>query len=205
MTTYLYDTMVRKIMNNQAGLQGNVYWITGVSGAGKTTLGTRLHAHLKNAKKSVLLLDGDALREMFGNDLGHTRDDRFKSAMRNARLCEFLSGQGVDVICCTISLFHKVQKWNREHIPNYREILVQAPIEIVQKRDPKKIYRDAAKTTEKNIVGIDIKEEFPEKPDLVLVNDGSVSADTLFQQLIEAVSAWESAPQTKKGIRHAAG
>ena len=49
--------------------------------------------------------------------------------MRNARLCRLLAGQGFDVVCATISLFHEVQRWNRENIPNYREIYLRVPID----------------------------------------------------------------------------
>ena len=53
------------------------------------------------------------------HDLGHGMSDRRQSAMRNARLCKLLAGQGFDVVCATISLFHEVQRWNRENIPGY--------------------------------------------------------------------------------------
>ena len=76
---------------------GMVYWITGLSGAGKTTIGTLFSKYLREKQKNVLFLDGDTLREVFGNDLGYSREDRFRCSMRYSRLCRLLSEQGQDV------------------------------------------------------------------------------------------------------------
>src|SRR5580698_2375933 len=99
-----------------AAATGRVYWITGLSGAGKTTVGQELWQRLRAAGRSAIFLDGDALREVIAEDLGHNTGSRRKSAMRNARLCKMLSSQGQDVVCPTISMFHEVQQWNRENI-----------------------------------------------------------------------------------------
>ncbi|MFZ0279487.1 MAG: adenylyl-sulfate kinase, partial [Candidatus Sulfotelmatobacter sp.] len=89
---------------------GRVFWVTGLSGAGKTTVGRELWSRLRAAGRQVFFLDGDALRAVIAEDLGHSADNRRRSAMRNARLCRLLAGQGADVVCATISLFHEVQR-----------------------------------------------------------------------------------------------
>ena len=76
-----------------------------------------LWSRLRVAGHPITFLDGDALRAVMGDELGHSADDRRRSAMRNARLCRLLAQQGVDVICATISLFHEIHRWNRENIP----------------------------------------------------------------------------------------
>lgn len=101
-----------------------VYWITGLSGAGKTSVGKLLYKKMKQKYQGIVFLDGDVLREVFGNDLGYTREERIKCAMRYARLCRMLQRQGLNVICCTISMFDEIRNWNRENIENYREIYV---------------------------------------------------------------------------------
>ena len=99
-----------------------VYWITGLSGAGKTSVGLLLYKKMKQNYPNTVFLDGDVLREVFGNDLGYTREERIKCAMRYARLCKMLQEQEMNVICCTISMFDEIRSWNRENIGNYREI-----------------------------------------------------------------------------------
>ncbi len=149
-------------------MNGKVYWITGLSGAGKTTIGKLWYQELKKKKETVVFLDGDILRQIFGNDLGYTEADRRKSAMRNARLCALLAKQGMDVVCCTISMFDEVRNWNRENISGYIEIYVKASMETLHKRNQKGLYTQNNTT----VAGIDVPIEEPKHPDLVLNNDG---------------------------------
>ena len=124
-------------------MKNSVYWITGLSGAGKTTVGKIFYTKLRNQKDSVLFLDGDRLRDVFGNDLGYTRKDRICCAMRYSKICQMLSEQGMDVVICTISMFHEIRAWNRENIVNYKEIYLEVPMKILKQRkasvDPEKL------------------------------------------------------------------
>ena len=105
-----------------------VYWITGLSGAGKTTVGRLFYNKLKEQYSNTVFLDGDTMRKVFGNDLGYSAEDRRKCAMRYSRLCAMLQEQGMNVVCCTISMFDSVREWNRENIQNYKEIYVKETI-----------------------------------------------------------------------------
>ena len=163
---------------------GRVFWITGLSGAGKTTLGEELVSRLRAAGRRVILLDGDALRAAIAEDLGHSAENRRKSAMRNARLCRLLAEQGHDVICATISLFHEVQRWNRENIPGYREIYLRVPIDELQRRDCKGIYAGAQRGDARDVVGLDVPAEVPEAPDLVLDNYGALDVATAVDHIL---------------------
>jgi len=122
----------------------------------------------------VIFLDGDALRSAIGEDLGHSAGERRRSAMRNARLCQLLAEQGTDVVCATISLFHEVQRWNRENIPGYREIYLRVPIDELRRRDGKGIYAGAQRGAVRDVVGLDVPAEAPESPDLILDNYGAL-------------------------------
>lgn len=164
------------------------YWITGYSGAGKTTVGSELYRVIKQANAACVFLDGDKVREVFGNDLGYTKEDRFKSAMRFSRMCEFLTSQGIDVVCCTVSMFDEVRAWNREHISDYVEVYLKVPGEVLMRRDQKGLYSGHANGTELNVVGLDLRLEEPKSPDIVIVNDGSVSVSCAVEMILKGES-----------------
>jgi glutamine kinase len=157
-------------------MPGQVFWITGLSGAGKTTIGAAFWMRLRDAGRAAIFLDGDTLRGVIADDLQHDPVSRRQSAMRNARLCQMLSGQGLDVVCATISLFHDVQRWNRANIPLYQEIYLRVPMDELQRRDAKGIYAKARRGQIRNVVGLDVPAEVPETPDLVLDNHGELDA-----------------------------
>ena len=161
--------------------QGTVYWITGLSGAGKTTVGTLLYEKIHAIKNNVVILDGDTLREVFGNDLGYTREDRFKSAGRNACICRMLSLQGIDVGCCTISMYDEIRNWNRKSIKNYRDIYLKVPEEILKTRNQKGLYE----SSKDELVGFGVKMEEPKNPDMVIVNDGRLSPEKIVERIWE--------------------
>jgi glutamine kinase len=164
---------------------GRVFWITGLSGAGKTTIGRELYQRLRAIGRPATFLDGDALRAAIADDLDHSAEDRRKSAMRNARLCRLLAEQGTDVVCATISLFHDVHRWNRANIPGYREIYLRVPLDELRRRDLKGIYAGADQGEMRNVVGYDVPAETPETPDLILDNYGELDVATAVNRILD--------------------
>ena len=162
---------------------GTVYWLTGLSGAGKTTVGRLLYERLRERSPCVLFLDGDTLREVFGDDLGYRREDRHRCAMRYARLCRMLSEQGMDVVCCTISMFEDVRQWNREHIESYREIYLRVSPEVLSRRNQKGLYA----SSKGELVGFGIEMEEPKHSDLTLDNDGETTPEEIMERIWEVV------------------
>jgi len=166
-------------------MPGRVYWFTGLSGAGKTTVGRLFFAMLRARRPASVFLDGDILREVFGNDLGHSSEERFKSAMRNSRLCKMLSDQGIDVVCATISLFRACQDWNRREISGYREIYLRVPMDVLVKRDQKQLYSKALRGEVTHVMGLDMPIEEPSSPEAIVDNDGSRSPERIAEMLFE--------------------
>lgn len=164
---------------------GTVFWITGLAGAGKTTIGALLAGRLTRAGPKLVFLDGDGLREMLGNTFGHGPEERLRLARCYARLCGMLSEQGIHVVCATVSMFHEVREWNRGHLRSYREIYIRAPMAVLIRRDPKRLYSDAAGGSAKQVVGVDLPSEEPRTPDVVLDNDGSRTPEDIVDELLE--------------------
>lgn len=149
-----------------------VVWIIGLSGAGKSTLARRVVEECKCAVSNVVLLDGDEVRTMFGDDLGHTMADRRKNADRISRLCKFLDDQGIHVVCAILSLFSESREWNRRNYESYYEVFIDTPIGDLQSRDTKGIYGRFAAGQIKDVAGLDLAFQRP-TADLQIENVGS--------------------------------
>jgi len=178
---------------DDATYNGNVYWITGLSCSGKTTLGRLLCDRLRRSGRACVQLDGDQLREAFDNDLGHSFIDRRRSARRYSGLSRMFAEQGMDVVCSTISLFHDVQTWNRTNIKNYYEIYLRAPIDILISRDRKNLYSRALRGEIDNVVGVDLPAEEPVRPDVIIDNDGTHAPAVLLDMILERLGRREGA------------
>ncbi|MBU2097519.1 MAG: adenylyl-sulfate kinase [Gammaproteobacteria bacterium] len=168
---------------------GQVIWITGLSGAGKSTMATLLAARLRQQSAAVALLDGDELRTVFAKDQmdgqHHDRSSRLQLAMQYSALCRLLADQGLTVVIATMSLFHEVQQWNRRYLPRYFEIYLKVPLSELQRRDPKGIYRKFAQGETRQVAGLDLAVDEPQAPDLLLEfsNTTECSVDIFFQRL----------------------
>lgn len=151
-----------------------VIWIIGLSGSGKTTLAKEVVDLVSRDGKAVVLLDGDSLREVFGNDLGFSVQDRRRNAERIMRLCLLLESQKINVICSILSAFPESRKWCRSNFKEYYEVFIDVPISELRKRDPKGIYKRFEDGKISNVVGLDIFFEKPTSPDLTIKNTHSI-------------------------------
>ena len=152
-----------------------VTWMIGLSRAGKITLSKLLYEKIKLQFDNVVLLDGDIIRDLFGNDVDHSIEGRRKNAERLSHLSKFLSDQNIHVIAAVLSIFPEWQKWNRENIIDYQEVYISASIDTLQKRDLNNLYSQAKAGKIKNVVGIDIPFPEPKNADLIIENNKEIS------------------------------
>jgi cytidine diphosphoramidate kinase len=151
-----------------------VVWIIGLSGAGKTSLANEVVTKAKLEKNNTVLVDGDVIREIFGNDLSYSMEDRLKNAERICQLCKFLDTQGINVVCAILSIFPETREWNRENINKYFEVFIDTPIKNLVSRDSKGIYKKYNRGEISEVAGMDINFSEPVNPDLVIHNNKSL-------------------------------
>lgn len=171
---------------------GEVVWITGLSGSGKSTLASELVARLRESGRSVLLLDGDELREVFGAEVSsaenHGREGRMALAMRYAHLCRLLAEQGFTVVIATISLFREVHAWNRANLPGYFEVYLNVPLAELRRRDPKGIYRRFDVGELAHVAGLDLSIDEPEAADWIVEFDSARTVTELAEGLLNRLN-----------------
>ena len=169
--------------------KGTVYFFTGLAGAGKTTIGGLFYRKLLERNPDAVLIDGDQNRLKLGHSAAdgqvligerYTTEARKEGARMIFRRCRKLSDQGLDVVVCSISLYHEIRAWNRENIENYREIYLKVSHDTLYRRDQKKLYSTKAK----NVVGVDLPWDEPGHSSIVIQNDGQESPEEIVDRLM---------------------
>lgn len=155
-------------MNEQ---QGFVLWMTGLSGAGKTTIALELLQQLNGRHLKLERLDGDVVRESLTKDLGFTAEDRQKNIERVTFVAKLLSRNGVGCICSFISPYQSVRDHVRAETTNFLEVFVDAPLDVVIGRDVKGMYKKAIAGEIPNFTGISDPFEAPQNPDIQVHTD----------------------------------
>ena len=117
--------------------KGILFWITGLSGCGKTSLAKNILNFVKKNYGPTIIFSGDDLREMFGYKK-FDKNSRLKYALSYSKFCKEITDQNINLIFSTVSLYNRVRSWNKKNINNYFEIYVEADIEKLIKK--KKIF-----------------------------------------------------------------
>lgn len=155
--------------------QGQVIWITGLSGAGKTSIARRVVERLRS-RQAVVLLDGDVVRQIVDDpNTGHDPEARLVNAYRICRMAQVLAVQGISVVVATMSLYREIHAWNRRNFPGYVEVYLKVDLEVLRARDPKGLYARSDCNDEEHLVGVDLPFEEPLDPDLAIDNNGSAA------------------------------
>ena len=147
--------------------EGFIVWLTGLSGAGKTTLAKGLELELKERGFLVEVLDGDKVRTHLSQGLGFSREDRNTNIRRIGFVANLLSRNGVVVIVAAISPYRDVRNELREQTTNFIEVYINAPLEVCELRDVKGLYAKARLGEIKGFTGIDAPYEEPLNPDII--------------------------------------
>ena len=145
-----------------------VMWLTGLSGAGKSTIADRVEQKLQALGRHTYILDGDNVRHGLNRDLGFTDRDRVENIRRVAEVAKLMADAGLIVIVSFISPFRSERRMARESMEEgeFLEIFVDTPLAVCEARDPKGLYAKARKGDLVNFTGIDSPYEPPEGPDL---------------------------------------
>ncbi|CAO4138953.1 adenylyl-sulfate kinase [Methylorubrum aminovorans] len=165
-----------------------IAWLTGLSGAGKSTIADAVDRGLTEAGRSSMVLDGDNLRQGLSRDLGFTAEDRVENIRRAAEAARLMSDAGLVVIVSLISPFRAERATARAiagDIP-FLEVFIDTPLAVCEARDPKGLYDRARAGKIPNFTGISAPYEVPDAPDLTLKTTTISVAETAIP-LVEAM------------------
>ncbi len=169
-----------KINNNQ----GILFFITGLSGSGKTSISNKIKKKIQKYYGPTLLLTGEKIRDIY-KFRGYKKKDRLKLGLQNVNLIQMILKQKINVIYDAVALLKELRMEKRKKIKNYVEIFIKTDVnKIMRFNKKKKIYQK----TKSNIMGIHIIPDFPKKPDIVIINnfkkDINKLSDELFKKII---------------------
>ncbi len=184
----------------RSGHRGAVVWLTGLSGAGKSTIAQALERELFKRGMHTYVLDGDNVRHGLNSNLGFSPEDRVENIRRVSEVAKLMADSGVVAITAFISPYRMDRRRAREIAlegkAEFLEVFVDAPLEVCEARDPKNLYKKARAGEIRDFTGIDAPYEPPEGPEII-VHTGRQTVDesvaTLLEQLLPRLKAEKTA------------
>ena len=168
------------------GHPGCVVWLTGLSGAGKSTIATEVERELFNLGKHAYVLDGDNIRHGLCSDLGFSPQDRKENIRRVGEVAKLFADAGLICITAFISPYREDRALVRQMLPEGRfiEVYVNAPIEVCEQRDPKGLYAKARANEIEQFTGLTAPYEPPAQPELML-NTAELSIEECVTRILD--------------------
>jgi bifunctional enzyme CysN/CysC len=165
-----------------------VIWLTGLSGAGKSTIANRVEQRLFALGKHTYLLDGDNVRHGLNKDLGFTAEDRVENIRRVAEVSRLMADAGLIVLVSFISPYRAERAMARSLLApgEFIEVFVDTPLALAEARDAKGLYAKARRGELRNFTGIDAPYEAPESPEIRIdcsTEDADAAADRILGHL----------------------
>lgn len=148
--------------------EGFTLWFTGLSGAGKSTISSIIEKRLRECGAKVEVLDGDDVRTHLSKGLGFSKEDRDTNIRRIGFVCRLLSRNGVIAIAAAISPYRAVRDEIRSTIPNFVEIYVECPLQVLATRDVKGLYKRALAGEIDHFTGVSDPYEPPLNPEVTI-------------------------------------
>ena len=172
-----------------AGLKNQrpaVLWLTGLSGAGKSTIANRVETKLARMNRHTFLLDGDNVRHGLNKDLGFTEADRVENIRRVGEVAKLMADAGLIVITAFISPFRAEREMVRKMLPEgeFLEVHIDTPLAEAERRDVKGLYAKARAGKLKNFTGVDSPYEPPETPEL-RIDTTAMTPDEAAQLIVD--------------------
>jgi len=175
----------------RTGHRGAVVWLTGLSGAGKSTIAQSIERDLFHRGMNTYVLDGDNIRHGLNSNLGFSPDDRVENVRRVSEVAKLMADAGTVVVTAFISPYRMDRRRAREIAlegnAEFIEVFVDAPLEVCEARDPKNLYKKARAGEIREFTGIDAPYEAPEDPEIVVHTDQQTvdeSVATILEQLL---------------------
>jgi len=159
--------------------KGILFWVTGLSGSGKTSIAKLLQKEIGSHYGSTIVVSGDDIRNSFGLN-GYSKISREKIGLMYTNFFKIILDQKINIIFAGIVLIDSVRLYNRKIISNYFEIYLKSNINQLRKR--KKTYK-----LKKNVVGVDIIPEFPKNADIVINNNFTTSKKDIAKKILKQI------------------
>ena len=182
-------TINKNLREKINGHKGQVLWMTGLSGSGKSTIANELEKILYSQGKKTYILDGDNIRHGLNKDLGFTDKDRVENIRRVAEVAKLMCDAGLIVITAFISPFRLEREMARSLFEknDFKEIYISTPLKVAEKRDPKGLYKKARQGKIPNFTGIDSIYEKPINPELE-IDTSKVSLSKAVKKILNIIT-----------------